>query len=261
LSSTPDRRFPVALPVLRWGRPDAERSVLLLHGVTSAGGVWWRIASALAAAGWTAVAPDLRGHGAAPRTDSYALEDFRTDVLEVRPPGGGPWDLVVGHSLGGAVTVLAAAADPRWTRSALLLDPVITLPAAGRDALLAVLLGELTATDPAAYRTSHPRWHAEDVHQKILAARAVSEHTVREIITADEWAVGDAAAGLRVPVRLLGADPRTGALLGPAEGASLCAANPLLSYAAVEGAGHSVQRDDPDRVVAEARALVASLTE
>ncbi|WP_077223307.1 alpha/beta fold hydrolase [Rathayibacter sp. VKM Ac-2630] len=104
------------------------RTALLLHGLGGAGGTWWRVAEALEAAGWTVSAPDLRGHGDGARGGSSRHDDFADDVLALRPDGGGAWGLVVGHSLGGAVAVRAAARDPEWAARLALIDPVLRLP-------------------------------------------------------------------------------------------------------------------------------------
>ena len=44
---------PVALSTTVWG--DGSRRALLLHGLTSAGSTWWRIAEDLAELGYTAL--------------------------------------------------------------------------------------------------------------------------------------------------------------------------------------------------------------
>ena len=45
-----------------WGAP-IDRPLLLIHGVTSSSGVWWRVGPALAATGRWVIAVDLPGHG------------------------------------------------------------------------------------------------------------------------------------------------------------------------------------------------------
>ena len=242
--------FPVALPVLRWGAGNAPRRALLVHGLTSSGGTWWRIASLLARDGWFVAAPDLRGHGQAPRVDDYHLDGFRADVLALRPETG-PWDVVVGHSLGGAVVAHTAAADRGWARGLVLIDPVVNLEPADRGAVIAEITAELAAARLGVPGRSS--WHEEDVKQKMLAALVVSEHSVREILSAtDPWALEPAIAGTTVPITLLGADP---AVEEPAltadEGARLAAASDLVRYTVVTGAGHSIHRDNPTAVVRE----------
>jgi pimeloyl-ACP methyl ester carboxylesterase len=253
-----DASFPVRLSTLHWGNPDARPTALLLHGLPSAAGTWWQVASALAAEGWSVTAPDLRGHGASPRVTRYALSDYAGDVAQLTPHDGGPWDVVIGHSLGGAVATLTAEAHPDWARSLLLLDPVFAVPESEFDAVLADVLGDLDHLDAAALLREHPRWHTEDAVQKVNAARVVSPFVVeRTVHDNSAWHLEPVAARIRpqVTVRVLGADPALGASFTPEEGERLTRPDASFSYAAVEGAGHSIQRDDPGRVVAEALAL------
>ena len=257
LSRSVDHNFPVQLPLLRWGHPDAERSLLLLHGLSSAGGTWWGVASSLAAQGWAVTAPDLRGHGRAPRTLSYDLEAYRNDVLALRPGTRGPWDMVVGHSLGGAVTVHAAAADPEWARTVLLIDPVITLADTEREEAIQGIRAEIRRTDPGEFTTGPHPWHQEDAWQRVLASRAVSDHVIESSLRSNTpWSFSDLLLAIKAPVRVLGADPaREAPSFSAREGVALTAASTSATFVVVDGAGHSVHRDDPARVVAEIQAL------
>ncbi len=238
---------------------DAPRA-LLLHGLPSAAGTWWRVASELADRGWVVTAPDLRGHGASPRSTRYRLADYAADVVGLTPATGRPWDLVVGHSLGGAIAVVAAAADPGWTRCLLLVDPVLALGEEQAEQILPDLLADLHGDrlDPAALMREHPLWHVEDAVQKVNAARVVSpfvvERTIRD--NAGTWQLEALATTLAARVHVLAADPLLGASFTVEEGERMRAAAPTMSYTVVDGAGHSVHRDDPLRVVDEAVALV-----
>jgi pimeloyl-ACP methyl ester carboxylesterase len=49
------------------------------------------------------VAPDLLGHGMAPRSNSYKIEDFVSNILP--RVAGRDIDLLIGHSLGGPVSL------------------------------------------------------------------------------------------------------------------------------------------------------------
>ena len=63
------------LPATTWGDPTAARRALLIHGLTSSGATWWRVAEALAADGWHVTAVDLRGNGDAPTADRYGFAE------------------------------------------------------------------------------------------------------------------------------------------------------------------------------------------
>ncbi|MCS5714513.1 alpha/beta hydrolase [Herbiconiux sp. CPCC 205716] len=252
--------IPVQLSTLRWGPADARPAALLLHGLTSSANTWWRVAHELAARGWSVTAPDLRGHGSSPRALGYTLDEYASDVLGLAPHGNPVlgWDLVIGHSLGGAVATVAAARRHHWARSLLLVDPVLAVAENDRNGLIDELLGELGDLGPAGLLARHPRWHSEDATQKAAAARLVSPYVVERTVRDNgRWQLEQVLAGIRSPVHVLAADPALGASFTAAEGDRLASAAAAFDFAVVSGAGHSIQRDDPDRVVAETVALHA----
>ena len=213
---------------------------LLIHGLSSNSSTWWRVADALKDNGWDVTTPDLRGHGTADRAASYALEDYAGDLPD------GPWDLIVGHSLGGAIAVLRAAT----TKQLVLLDPVLEVQAEDFDAIKADQLAELQLTEES-IRASKPLWSEKDLALKITAIAQVDPTAVERTFSDNlRWNVLEAARELDVPTLILGADPSVSSLLPIATAEALVAANPLVEYRLIEGAGHSVHRDRPDVVIA-----------
>ncbi|MDY7105328.1 MAG: alpha/beta hydrolase [Actinomycetota bacterium] len=240
---------PVSLPVLRWGPPGGPRA-LLVHGLTSSGATWWRIASRLADVGWSVVAPDLRGHGSAPSAERYRFVDHAADLAEL---DDGPWDLVIGHSLAGPILATWCRDRPAIGRL-VLLDPVFELADDAFEGVVADQLGELDALDPTALAAAHPAWHPEDVRLKIAAARSTGAHVVERCLRDNApWHHLDLLAGLTMPTTVLAADPGVGAMFPLDHAASM---DEVATFRArvVTGAGHSIQRDDPDAVVAAALA-------
>ncbi|MFJ9028193.1 alpha/beta fold hydrolase [Streptomyces sp. NPDC102274] len=241
----------VQLPLMRWGRPDASRHALFLHGLTSAAACWWLVADELAEAGWSVTAPDLRGHGLAPRTRRYDIEGFAADVLPLTPDGGGAWDLVVGHSLGGVVATAAASAEPGWASRLLLLDPVITV-SDGVEEVVRGILTELNAT-PESLLRDHPEWHPEDVFLKVQAARRTSPYVVESFLRKNApWSYEKELTEYARPVTVLAADPRRDPVFTADDGRRIGSAKADFRWTAVEGAGHSVYRDNPAAVIAAA---------
>lgn len=236
---------PVALQVRVWN-PGAARRVLLVHGLGSDSGTCWRLAEAVAAAGATAVAPDLRNHGRSPTTLDHRITAYAADVALLADA----WDLVVGHSLGGSV-LAELCTRPGFARRGVLLDPVLWLRPDDRDQLRADLAGEVGGVlTHDALAASNPTWGEEDRHRKVLAAATVSRRTTDLTIDHnDPWDVRDRVARWVCPVKLVAADPDQGGLLKPADVAEAQAAHPGVSATTVEGAGHSVHRDAPTAVV------------
>lgn len=98
----------------------AVDTVLLLHGFAGDGGTWAALTAALSRAGKTVIAPDLPGHGADEGTPQ-GIDDLLAAVT-ARVAGAGRLH-VVGHSLGGHVATLFAAAEPDRVASLTLIAP------------------------------------------------------------------------------------------------------------------------------------------
>jgi pimeloyl-ACP methyl ester carboxylesterase len=91
-----------------WGDP-ADRNIVLVHG--GAGhSRWWDHIAPLLARGWRVVAMDLSGHGDSGRRERYSLDIWAREVLAVvTDAGAAASTVVVGHSMGGLVTLRLAA--------------------------------------------------------------------------------------------------------------------------------------------------------
>ncbi|WP_203581193.1 alpha/beta fold hydrolase [Microbacterium hibisci] len=249
---------PVTLPRLSWGAPDASRRALLIHGLGSNGALMWRYGVALAEAGWRADAVDLRGHGTAPRALDYTLAAYAGDVAAARPGDGGTWDLVIGHSLGGAASVLAAAGDPSWTRRLILIDPAIALTERDRDIVRDSQTRSFDDPSPEAVRAEHPDWHPQDVELKALSAQQASRWAVEQTSAQNlRWDVTDAALRLSVPTHVIASDPDVYSIFRGKPAESAVAPNPAITVSVVAGAGHSPHRDKPESTI---DALLAVLT-
>lgn len=91
-----------------WGDP-ADRNIVLVHG-GAAHSRWWDHIAPLLARGWRVVAMDLSGHGDSGRRDRYSLDIWAREVLAVVTDAGtAASTVVIGHSMGGLVTLRLAA--------------------------------------------------------------------------------------------------------------------------------------------------------
>ncbi|MGY6497543.1 MAG: alpha/beta fold hydrolase [Microcella sp.] len=250
----------VTLPRLHWGPSDSDRRALLVHGLGSSAHTMWRIAESLADAGWSVDAVDLRGHGDAPRTSSYRIDEFAADLAATHPRGAGDphdhgdarpttqrgtWNLVVAHSIGGAAAVVAAAAHPRWTERLVLLDPALHTPAEARAAIRA---RQLTAKDSITIESAgaeNPHWHPLDNELRVRAVHAASRFALEHaVLDNPDWDVMPHIPHLTQPTLVIGADPERGALFAGELADRALEANPLIEHVTVPG-GHNVHRDAP----------------
>ena len=215
-------------------------SALLVHGLSSDSESWWRVAAALEADGWDVATVDLRGHGFGARAESYALTDYARDLDD-------GWDLVVGHSLGGAASVLAAQ-RPHFTKRLVLLDPVLDVPLAEEAAIMADQVAELDYTAESIARDK-PHWHERDRAAKLAGVQRVDPWAVTRTFTdTGRWDVTAQARALTVPTLILSGDPAVYTMLDPELARSL-----HVDYVVIEGAGHSPHRDRPEETLAALR--------
>ena len=116
-----------------WGEPSGP-GVVLVHGA-GAHSRWWDHVAPLLAAGRRVVALDLSGHGDSGRRTAYGLEIWMREVLAVIADAGlAAPPVVVGHSLGGAVTLRLAALSGAEIEGVVLLDSPMVGPVAEKRA-------------------------------------------------------------------------------------------------------------------------------
>ena len=238
--------------------------LLLLHGFTGAKEDFADWLDPLQEAGWHAVAPDHRGHGASSKPDSedaYSFEIMAADATRLTGTLG--WDRfsLLGHSMGGMVAQCMALADPGRLDSLVLMDtshgPMAGLEPDLVQAAIAVVRtqGVDALADMLAGRESPLETEA---HRRLLADRpgyaAFEDEKFRA--TAAALYAGMAAAFVETPDRLdrLETLPATlpvlvmvgeedAPFLEPSE--RMAAVIPGASLAVIPDAGHSPQFENP----------------
>jgi pimeloyl-ACP methyl ester carboxylesterase len=112
---------------LAWGEP-GRRGLVFVHG-GGAHAHWWTHVAAKFADEYRVVAIDLSGHGDSDHRESYLLEQWTDEVVAVAAAGriqGAP--VVVGHSMGGMVTIATAAIHADRIAGAIVCDSPVTEP-------------------------------------------------------------------------------------------------------------------------------------
>jgi alpha-beta hydrolase superfamily lysophospholipase len=155
----------VALAATVYDAPSVRApAVVLVHMLTRTKEDWRPFAERLQAAGFTAVAMDLRGHGrsegAAAPAPAMALDVLAALTWLAGRPDGSPGAVgIVGASLGASLALLAAADTPA-VRAVAMLSPAsdyrgIRIDAAARRYGTRPLLLVASSEDPYALRTLH----------------------------------------------------------------------------------------------------------
>jgi pimeloyl-ACP methyl ester carboxylesterase len=119
-----DERVKVAgasIHYLAWGDP-GRRGLVFVHG-GGAHAHWWSPLAATFADEFRVVALDLSGHGDSDHREAYALDEWTDEVVAVAADAGmsGP-PVVIGHSMGGFVTIATAARHGDEVQAAIVCD-------------------------------------------------------------------------------------------------------------------------------------------
>lgn len=112
---------------LAWGRP-GRRGLVFVHG-GGAHAHWWTHVAATFARDFRVVAVDLSGHGDSGHRETYALEQWTHEVMAAADAGRiGGHPVVVGHSMGGFVTIATAALHSDALAGVVVCDSPVTEP-------------------------------------------------------------------------------------------------------------------------------------
>jgi pimeloyl-ACP methyl ester carboxylesterase len=112
---------------LEWGDPGSPGLVMVHGGAAHAH--WWSFLAPLFADQWHVVALDLSGHGDSGRRERYSHGAWAAEVMGIAEEAGFPGPpVVVGHSLGGLVTIQTAATYGHRMAGAVVVDSPVRRP-------------------------------------------------------------------------------------------------------------------------------------
>ena len=242
--------------------------MLLIHGLSSIAGTWWRIGPALAARGWDVTAVDQAGHGGRPVRGEVDAAGLAAAVLEVHPEEP---DVLIGHSLGTLAALGLLERQPGWAGTVILEEPPSVL---GPELCLG--MAESITADAAAVREDReglverirreqPRWAGEDVRWAVEGIAEMDPapfaRRLREL--AEEGSVGTSERILTAeptPYVLAASSERPlldgGSALSRADRAELAHRLPAGHLVELDG-GHCLHRDAPVEWLAAVAAMLS----
>ncbi len=248
--------------------------VVLLHGLAASRQIWGRVAPQLAER-HRVLAVDVPGFGeSVPVSDDFSLSEVASAIWDGLPDDLPPVTLV-GHSMGGAIALAAAAAEPERIHRLVLCAPAGLLPVPMPDWLLgpAGVAWELAvkvrnrlepvAGHPLARRfllgtSTAPtaKLSAEDV-RLVIGASGDKRSTAAALRTIAHADLRDELAALPRPVGLIWG---TSDMVVPTRALDAgVAVRDGLAVERIDGVGHLPMIERPDAFLAAFDALLARL--
>lgn len=259
-----DIRLPngIRLRYLEQG-PGDGRTVLLLHGYTDSSFSFSRVLPLLPPE-WHVIALDQRGHGqsddapAAGPGAGYAIDAFASDALQVMDALDIPSAVVVGHSMGSFIARRMAERAPDRVTHLVLLGSAPRAGNAAVNELRAAVEGLTDPVDPDFVREFQestvvrpvPRPFMERV---IATSRAVPARVWRAALAG--LLAYEPSADPRRPALVIGGG--SDGVFSKAEQEALASGMPGATLELVEGVGHALHWEDPDRFVVALRRVMA----
>ena len=241
----------------------AERSLVLLHGISDSSWSWSRMVPHLPA-GVRSVAVDLRGHGASTKPEhGYTVPELAADVVALMDHLGIGSATMVGHSWGTLVARAVAEQHPDRVERLVLVGAM--------EAPVNRVMHDLDA-EVRALGDDVPESFVREFQESTLASavpEAFMERVVAEsrrlpgpvwraamhgLVTADD---ADRLRGIAVPTLLVWGE-HDSFFLRPEE-ERLLAAIPDARLVVVPGAGHATHWDRPAEVAAEIAQFVQAM--
>ena len=253
---------------LQWGEP-ARRGLVFVHG-GGAHAHWWTHVAATFAGEFRVAAIDLSGHGDSGHREEYDPEQWADEVVAVAADAGiDGLPVVIGHSMGGFITIVTAARHPDEVAGVIVCDSPVTEAdpeVSAHDAFGRPRTYPAVEDAVARFRTVPPQEHYLD-----YVVDFVARHSLKEVDGGWQWKFdrrifeqfGRGVRGLAVPY-LTQVDCRLAllrsehGLVTPEIGAfmfeKLGRVTPVIE---IPEAGHHAMLDEPLLLLTALRTLLA----
>lgn len=244
----------------------AGRPLVLLHGLTGNGACWSPLARSLQAE-FDVVAPDARGHGesGAP-LHGYRYDDHASDVVGLIRALGLAAPILLGHSMGGMTAAVVASRVGDAIGGVILVDPTFLSPQRQREVFDSnvaeqhrQLLQRRKDDVWADIRSRHPHRSAEMV-ELLTEARLQTRPSAFDVLAPPNPDFRELISALCVPLLLVIGDIAAGAVISPETATELRSLNSCVRVESIQGAGHGIPYDQPERLEAVVRSFLRTLT-
>jgi pimeloyl-ACP methyl ester carboxylesterase len=248
-STRQDLVVPGEVPIHTSIHPGTGPALVLIHGISSSGEVWLPLLDELGRH-FTPVTVDLRGHGNSGKPETgYLYDDYIGDVDRVLDHLNLATPLIVGHSLGGLVTLWWAAQQPARAAALVIEDSPLRSGEDFRPAfdnwirLNGMELDELRDF----YACENPHWKREVVERRTRQMHATAPNVFSEL-KADSMAHHgvDRIAEIehvQSPALLIHGDLDSGGMVHPADAEAFTQRLGNASAVRIPGGNHGLHAD------------------
>jgi pimeloyl-ACP methyl ester carboxylesterase len=244
--------------------------LVLAHGVTDDGLCWSPVAAALAP-DYDVIMVDARGHGLSDAPlEGYGPIEQADDLAGLITALDLTGPIILGHSMGAVTTLVLAARHPELPRAIALEDPPPWWdPAYDRPfapdwqaqmrAWITALQQQSRQALIDAQRVETPRWSDAELEPWADAKLRFSLNFFNRLSDSPlDWPA--LLRRVKCPALLIIGDPQAGALVTQQAALALKEHVPQLQIARVNGAGHSIRRDQFESYLRVVRPFLAEVS-
>ena len=237
-------------------------SMVLLHGVTDDSLCWTPFAEMMAER-FDVIMVDLRGHGKSEAPDEgYTLTIMAGEIAALIKELGLKKPIIMGHSMGAITTLVLAGLYPEVARAIVLEDPPTfwmikktdnsEIPNSNSLALWIASNKRKTKEDLfSEVRMGNPGW-AEAEMEPWVNSKLRYSPKIEKMVSMDYLPSMDFESlvkNVTCPVLMLTADPLKGAIVNEKDALALHKGIPQLEVVHINGAGHSIRRDQFEKTI------------
>ena len=176
------------------------RPIIILHGLFGSARNWQGIARALGETHHV-IAPDLRNHGQSPHSDSMSYSEMADDVIAIAEKLNLSNIIIIGHSMGGKVAMMAALSYPERFSALAVIDIAPVSYEHDFDMLI-------TAMNSLKLDILKSRVQAEQALNKVIEDKGVIQLLLQNLVRSDDgfkWRIN--LEGILANLNLIGQFP------------------------------------------------------
>lgn len=256
---------PVGLELAIHRHEGTGPEVLLIHGIGSSSGDFNPVISGMSRF-CQPITIDLRGHGASGQPASgYHYRDYIRDLEIVLADLQMDRPIILGHSLGGIITLMWAALNPGKPHALIIEDSPLRSGEDFREAFEGWLKLNALSHDQAKawYAEQNPHWPEAVLEQRSFDMVNTSRAAIEELQAASLSNQGLDTFGdldkITSPVLFLQGDPGAGSMVHPDDLATLQQLLPQLQVEQFPGAGHTIHRSHPEEWLKRVERFIETL--